>query len=179
MSGSLRVILGDITQLNVDAIVTAANISLSGGMGVDAAIHRAAGSQLMEECRQLKECPVGQVRATHGYRLPVRAILHTVGPTWQGGRFQEDGLLNSCYEKCLNIAYREGFRSIAFPCISTGVSRFPKARAAAIAINSCWHRVTEDPHPLQVVFCCFAQEDVDLYQVELRKLMPKILCASR
>lgn len=155
MSVRLEVVEGDITKLVVDAIVNAANESLLGGGGVDGAIHRAAGSELLAECRTLGGCPTGDARITQGYRLPARFVIHTVGPVWHGGGQGEERLLASCYRESLRLARAHGVASIAFPAISTGVYRFPAERAAEIAVATVRDE-TADPGPLErVVFCCF------------------------
>lgn len=132
----IRIWQGDITTLDVDAIVNAANSSLLGGGGVDGAIHRAAGPDLLAECRTLGGCPTGEARITQGYRLPARHVIHTVGPVWQGGEQSEDALLASAYRNSLKLARENGLHSIAFPAISTGIFGFPAERAARIAIET-------------------------------------------
>jgi len=155
----IKIIQGDITKLKVDAIVNAANRSLLGGGGVDGAIHRAAGRQLLEECRKLDGCNTGESKMTDAYRLPCQKIIHTVGPIWRGGISNEEKLLASCYKSSLDIAANNHFNSIAFPCISTGVYCFPQQRAAAIAIETVMnHRFEGD-----VVFCCFLHSDYEIY----------------
>lgn len=155
----IKVIKGDITALAVDAIVNAANRSLLGGGGVDGAIHRAAGPELLAECRTLNGCATGQSKITDAYRLPCKKVIHTVGPVWSGGKRNEDELLASCYNTALDLAMENGLRSIAFPCISTGVYHFPQERAAAIAVDT----VKSHPYDGEIVFCCFLTEDYDLY----------------
>ncbi|MEZ5308192.1 MAG: O-acetyl-ADP-ribose deacetylase [Pyrinomonadaceae bacterium] len=153
----------DITTLTVDAIVNAANSGLLGGGGVDGAIHRAAGPELLQECRLLGGCKTGDAKITKGYRLPARFVIHTVGPVWRGGDQQEAELLASCYKRSLEIAHENGLESIAFPCISTGVFDFPKEKAVEIAIE------TTRSHALisEVTFCCFRDEDFELYKSRL------------
>jgi O-acetyl-ADP-ribose deacetylase (regulator of RNase III) len=154
----LDVVVADITTLVVDAIVNAANSSLLGGGGVDGAIHRAAGPELLAECRTLNGCETGSAKITRGYRLPARHVIHAVGPVWHGGRSNEDELLASCYRTALSLAGRHGLGSIAFPAISTGVYRFPLDRAARIAVGTVVKELSgaDAPADLQrVVFCCF------------------------
>ncbi len=170
MNAGLSVYEGDITTLKVDAIVNAANESLLGGGGVDGAIHRAAGPELLEECRTLGGCPTGEAKMTKGYRLPARHVIHTVGPVWQGGGAGEEALLQSCYRNCMELAVHHSIHSIAFPAISTGVYRFPPDRATKIAIETVTGALDGD-HTLEVVtFCCFGNEMADLYRSAIERL---------
>jgi O-acetyl-ADP-ribose deacetylase len=146
---------GDITALSVDAIVNAANAALSGGGGVDGAIHRAAGPELLRECRSLGRCPTGEARITRGYRLRARYVIHAVGPVWQGGDSGEDALLASCYHNALGLAVEHEARSIAFPAISTGIYRFPADRSARIATGEVARFLARDARLERVIFCCF------------------------
>jgi O-acetyl-ADP-ribose deacetylase len=166
MSSNIQIILGDITKLDVDAIVNAANSSLLGGGGVDGAIHRAAGPDLVHECRLLGGCKTGEAKATKGYKLKARHIIHTVGPVWQGGGANEHGLLASCYRNSMRIAQNLRIRSLAFPAISTGIYRFPRNEAAEIAIAT----VREDDFSWleQKIFCCFDEEMFSLYRTKLQ-----------
>lgn len=162
MKPRLSAVLGDITRLAVDAIVNAANESLLGGGGVDGAIHRAAGPDLLAECRALGFCPTGEARITRGYRLPARFVVHTVGPIWRGGGQGEARLLALCYRSALAAAVDAGARTVAFPCISTGIYRYPSEQAAKIAVETI--RFYADESMDSIVFCCFSQRDVDTYQ---------------
>jgi O-acetyl-ADP-ribose deacetylase (regulator of RNase III) len=163
MTPRVTVVEGDITCLDVDAIVNAANTSLLGGGGVDGAIHRAAGPELLAECRAIGGCPTGQAKMTAGYRLPARHVIHTVGPVYRDGHHGESEALRSCYRESLRLAGGAGLASVAFPCISTGVYGYPKADACEIAVSEVQRWLAEHPLPARVVFCCFAREDMRLY----------------
>ncbi len=162
-ASEIRAELADITKLRVDAVVNAANSSLLGGEGVDGAIHRAAGPDLLAECRSLRGCRIGQAKLTHGYRLPAHFVIHTVGPAWHGGGSGESAQLASCYRNALNLAEKYQLASIAFPCISTGIFGYPKAQAARIAVAAVsWH-VAKGSRIQDIVFCCYSSEDFALY----------------
>jgi O-acetyl-ADP-ribose deacetylase (regulator of RNase III) len=161
---SLEVVVADITTLDVDAIVNAANSGLSGGGGVDGAIHRAAGRELAPAARAAGPCPAGHAVITPGFRLPARHVIHAVGPVWDGGGHGEDELLASCYAKSLALAGEAGLASIAFPAISTGVYGFPKERAARIALDTVSREVPHHPSLERVVFCSFSEGDARIYR---------------
>jgi O-acetyl-ADP-ribose deacetylase (regulator of RNase III) len=153
----LEIVVADITELEVDAIVNAANSRLIRGGGVDGAIHRAAGPELQAECDTLGGCPTGQVKITDGYRLPAKSVLHAVGPVWSGGGASEDDLLASCYRNALTLAAQHRLRSLAFPAISTGIYGFPADRAARVAVGTVVSELSAAAHGVtRVVFCCFA-----------------------
>lgn len=158
----MKAILADITTLDVDAIVNAANSSLLGGGGVDGAIHRAAGPEMLHECRLLGGCKTGRAKITGGYRLPASFVIHTVGPVWNGGLKGEPELLASCYRECLGLASEHSIRTIAFPSISTGIYGYPIREAARIAVDVC--RSVERASPLDITFCCFSGNDLSIYQ---------------
>lgn len=160
----IQIIQGDITAIRVDAIVNAANTTLLGGGGVDGAIHRAAGPELLAECRTLGGCSIGQAKITQGYRLPAAWVIHTVGPVWQGGEHDEDVLLESCYRNSLALATAHAIRSIAFPAISTGVYRFPAERAARIAVQTVRDFLETAGSLEKIIFVCFDAERLKLFE---------------
>lgn len=166
MAAMLRALRADITTLTVDAIVNAANSSLLGGGGVDGAIHRAAGPELLAACRLLGGCRTGEAKLTPGFRLPARWVVHTVGPVWRGGGQGEPAQLASCYRQALALAAGQGAQSIAFPCISTGVYGYPAEPAARLAVATVRAALAEPAHAAlaEVVFCCFSATDLALYQ---------------
>lgn len=165
----LTITLGDITKVKADAIVNAANTSLLGGGGVDGAIHRAAGPELLAECRMLHGCKTGQAKITKGYKLPAGYVIHTPGPVWNGGGKREEELLKSCYENCLRLAAEHGCRTVAFPSISTGIYRFPLEKASVIAVTAIREFLKEHPD-MDIQMVCFDQRTLEYYRKALETL---------
>ena len=164
MESEIELVRDDITKLNVDAIVNAANTGLLGGGGVDGAIHRAAGPQLLEKCRTLNGCPTGEAKITKAYDLPAKYVIHTVGPVWSGGKRNEKELLADCYKNSLKLAEKNNCKTIAFPNISTGIYRFPKDKAAEIALNEVKAFLKNNKSIDKVYFVCFDDENFGIYQ---------------
>ena len=171
MHDSIAIVQGDITTLAVDAIVNAANESLQGGGGVDGAIHRAAGPQLLAACLKLGGCLTGQARITRAYRLPAKHVIHTVGPIWRGGAAGEPDLLASCYRTSLELAAEQGLAAVAFPSISTGLYGYPIALACRIALRTTRAFLEQHTLPRQVTFVCFSAHDLDEYRLALAEIM--------
>jgi O-acetyl-ADP-ribose deacetylase (regulator of RNase III) len=170
MDPRIQVVVGDITTLDLDAIVNAANTTLMGGGGVDGAIHRVAGPQLADYCSRLGGCETGDAKITPGFRLPARYVIHTVGPVWTGGNRREEDLLASCYKRCLHVAMDNGVRTLAFPAISTGAYRFPAGRAAEIAVATVADVLSRRDEIDLVQFCCFSAAAADLVRARLQGL---------
>jgi len=170
MDPGIQLLKEDITRLQADAIVNAANHSLLGGGGVDGAIHRAAGPELVKECKTLNGCGTGEARTTNAYNLPAKYVIHTVGPVWKGGLFDEENLLHNCYKNSLQLANMLDCKSIAFPNISTGVYRFPKDKAAEIAIQEVTNFLLRNKNPETVFFVCFDEKNYSIYKALLASL---------
>lgn len=169
--GRIELVLGDITEQKVDAIVNAASTTLLGGGGVDGAIHRAAGSELIEECRKIGGCPTGEARITKGYKLHAKFVIHTVGPVWHGGTSGEDEFLQKCYINSMTLAEQAKVKTLAFPSISTGAYRFPIGRAAGIAVETVTGILRTVKGVEKIIFVCFSQADYDVYERILKVLM--------
>lgn len=165
----IQIVIDDITRLNVDAIVNAANNTLLGGGGVDGAIHRAAEKDLLDECRTLGGCPTGESKMTDAYKLLCKKIIHTVGPIWHGGTHHEAELLASCYDTALTLAEANGLQSIAFPCISTGVYRYPREAAAQIALDVIFRHIENGKYKGNIILCCYLEDDAEIYEKLLNK----------
>ena len=169
ISNRIAVIAGDITRQRVDAIVNAANTTLLGGGGVDGAIHRVAGPELLAECRMLGGCATGQAKITRGYKLPAKWVIHTVGPVWRDGSQGEDELLASCYRSCFALVEKHGIKTVAFPAISTGVYAFPMQRAARIAVRETKHFLERNQSLEKVVLVCFGSSALEIYNTALQE----------
>jgi O-acetyl-ADP-ribose deacetylase (regulator of RNase III) len=173
MTAKLHAVQADITTLALDAIVNAANSSLLGGGGVDGSIHRAAGPELLAECRTLGGCETGDAKLTRGYRLPAKFVIHTVGPVWHGGTHGEPELLASCYRRCVEVAAQNGIHTLAFPGISTGVYAYPVELAAPLAVATVRKALHNYPDTEEVIFCCHSASDLALYQSLLEEAAPE------
>ena len=169
MPDRIEAVQGDITKQQVEAIVNAANNSLLGGGGVDGAIHRVAGPELLEECRKLKGCPTGQAKITRGYRLPAKWVIHTVGPVWRGGNYKEDEYLSRCYQSCFALLEKHLLKTVAFPSISTGAYRFPLERATKIAVIETVNFLKRNNFVKKIIFACFNNRVYDCYIAELKR----------
>jgi O-acetyl-ADP-ribose deacetylase (regulator of RNase III) len=169
MLGRIKVVQGDITEQKVDAIVNAANNSLLGGGGVDGAIHRAAGPELLEECQKLEGCPTGEAKITSGYNLPAKWVIHTVGPVWRGGNNKENEYLTHCYRNCFTLVKKYQLKTVAFPSISTGAYRFPLKHAIAIAVTETINFLKENNFVEKIIFVCFTKEVYDGYTNIIKK----------
>lgn len=170
----IKLVKKDITKLSVEAIVNSAKPSLLGGGGVDFSIHKAAGPNLLLECVQLNGCAVGKAKITKGYNLNAKYVIHTVGPVWQDGNHEEDNLLESCYQEIIKLTNSHEIKSIAIPCISTGVYMFPPERAANIAINTILEMKNYFSYPKECIFCCYLEQDYYIYQEILRKKLKNL-----
>ncbi|MFA7114914.1 MAG: O-acetyl-ADP-ribose deacetylase [Candidatus Omnitrophota bacterium] len=171
MKTKIEIVKGDITKIEVEAIVNAANTSLLGGGGVDGAIHRAAGPQLLSECRTLNGCDTGQAKITKGYKLPAGHVIHTVGPVWRGGTGREEQLLVSCYRNCFKLVGEHALKSIAFPSVSTGVYRFPIEKASFIALNESKAFLNDNSHVIdKIIFVLFSESDLQVYLSSYNKV---------
>ena len=169
MTNRIVVVQGNITKQQVEAIVNAANNSLLGGGGVDGAIHRVAGPELLEECRKLKGCPTGEAKITRGYRLPAKWVIQTVGPIWRGGNYKEDEYLAKCYQSCFTLLKKHLLKTVAFPSISTGAYRFPLERATKIAVTENISFLKRNNFVKKIIFVCFNNRVYDCYVSELKK----------
>jgi O-acetyl-ADP-ribose deacetylase len=169
-SSRIRLVMSDITKLQVDALVTAANEALVGGHGVDGAVHRAAGPGLFEECRTIGYCPEGEARITKGYLLPAQFVIHTVGPVWEGGYYGEAELLKSCYRESLKLADANGIKTVAFPCIATGAHEYPREEASGVAVAAVAEWLDNHELPNAVVFCCYEEADAVQYRQRLGEI---------
>jgi O-acetyl-ADP-ribose deacetylase (regulator of RNase III) len=170
ISNRIAVLAGDITQQRVEAIVNAANTTLLGGGGVDGAIHRAAGPELLAECRTLGGCATGQAKITRGYRLPAKWVIHTVGPVWRDGNHGEDELLASCYRRCFALIVQHGIKTVAFPCISAGAYGFPMERAARIAIRETKYFLERNQSVGKVILVCFGASALKIFRIALQEI---------